>query len=162
MSPTAVHRSVEASASPWWLPAALTQAAWCWLAVALAFAVARALVAVGADVPPAPFAGYSVLIFVLLPAVPALLLIAIVAAALRSAPPAWLQVAVVGLSLAGWAWFAMRSGAWTLGYGAAASAAAALAVLARTPRRTVAVRASVVTAGILAVGALWYAAEALA
>lgn len=162
MSPTAVHRSVEAHASPWWLPAALTQAAWCWLAVALAYAVARALVAIGADLSPAPFAGYSVLIFVLLPAIAALLLIAIIAVVLRSAPPAWLHVAVVGLSFAGWTWFAMRSGAWTLAYAAAASAAAALAVLARSPRRTVAVRASVVTAGILALGLLWYAAEALA
>ncbi|WP_156253130.1 hypothetical protein [Pseudactinotalea terrae] len=156
MSESAAPR--VARTTPAWLRATMTQALWCWLTVALALGVSRAVVALGSDLAPLPFAAYSILIFVVIPAVPGLVTIAVVAGAQRAAAPWWAQVLVVALALGGWAFFATTSPGWGLGYALAGAIAAAITVAARS-RESVWSRALVTIVGAVLLGLAWFGLE---
>ena len=159
MSQTAASRpAAPGTSTP--LRTTLTQAAWCWLTAALAFGLSRAVVALGSGVAPVPFAAYSILIFVLIPAIPGLVAIAVVAGAQRAAPPAWVHGVVVALALGSWAFFATTSLGWALAYAAAGAIAAAITFLARS-RRASWFRAVVTIVGAALLGAAWFGLETL-
>lgn len=136
-------------------------ALWCWGGVALAFGFSRALVGLDAGgVPPAGFAAYSVLIFVVIPALPALLAAVALAAATRTAPPTWVHLGLVALAFGGWVFAASRAPLLTLAYAAAAVLAAGIVLIARS-RANLGARIAVAVLGLVALGAAWYWVESL-
>src|SRR5690606_38044275 len=118
----------------------------------------RALVAAGAGLHPLAFAGYSVLIFLVLPAVVAVVVTAAAAGAQRAEPPAWVHALVAALALGGWTRVLTGDLGWALVYGVGAALAAGVAVLARG-RGTRWGRIGVLALGVLAIGGAWAGLE---
>lgn len=145
---------------PSWLRAALVQAAWCWLAIALAFGCSRLVVGAASGLAPVPFAAYSVLIFIVLPAIPALVVTIAASAAQRMAPPGWVHMMIAALAVGGWALFATQRVIWGVVYAVAAALGAGAGLLARS-RENAWVRAGVLLLGAIVLGAAWYGVEAL-
>jgi hypothetical protein len=160
MSQTAVPASGVPRTTREWLRATLTQAAWCWLTVAIALGVSRAVVAIGSGLAPLPFAAYSILVFVLIPALPGFLVVAAAAGAQRTVPPGWVQALVVALALGGWAFFATTSLTWGFGYAAAGAVAAAIAFRARSRGATWSRVVVTIVGGVL-LGLAWFGLETL-
>lgn len=158
MSETAAPAPRAGRPVPPWLRPTLVLSVWCWCAVALAFALARVLVAAGAGLHPLAFAGYSVLIFLVLPAVVAVVVTAAAAGAQRAEPPAWVHALVAALALGGWTLVLTGDLGWALVYGVGAALAAGVAVLARG-RGTRWGRIDVLALGVLAVGGAWAGLE---
>src|SRR5690606_3859581 len=158
MSETAAPAPRAGRPVPPWLRPTLVLSVWCWCAVALAFALARALVAAGAGLHPLALAGYSVLIFLVLPAVVAALVTAAAARPPRAEPPAWGHAPLAAPPLRRRTRARTGDLGWALVYGVGAALAAGVAVLARG-RGTRWGRIGVLALGVLAVGGAWAGLE---